>query len=274
MTADQLQTSIGPATVRHRLAVAVECLGALSDRVLAAPVTVTLEPTGPPPHGVSRSLHRTGTGRFVLTWFPPLPDAPVLRVDDPTRVAQPRRIAVHPWLPDEIAEPAPYVPAGARLVRLRLWPGTATRPPRGTTTVRGRVVRDGVPARWCRVLATGPTGVPAGRAHTDERGEFLLVVLDTGLNPVTDSVTLDLRVTAARVPPPVDPDDRCADLVIEDVPRSANPPQPGDLDTAVLRGTAVPPGFAPNQHPPRAVAVRIGTENNLSGDPLVFAPQP
>ena len=198
----------------------------------------------------------------------------MLRIDDPTRQYVPRRFFVHPRTLAQLSEPSAYVGVASRVVRLRLWPGSAYRLPRTATTVRGRVLRGGAPARWCRVLAVGPTGADAGRAHTDERGEFLLVITDAGQNPVADTVTIDLSVTGIQTSPPIDEADRCADLVVEDVPASANPPLPGDLDNLVLRGIATPPGYVPNVQPDRSVIITVGAETNLTRTPLVFVPQP
>jgi hypothetical protein len=118
-----------------------------------------------------------------------------------------------------------------------------------------------------------PNNVVAGRAHADDRGEFVLVVTDTGQKPVESTVELDLSVRAVKVPSPVDANDRCADLVVEDVPRSASPPTPANLDNDVLRGIAVPSGYTTNQNPATHVTASVGAEVLLT-NPIAFNPVP
>ena len=135
------------------------------------------------------------------------------------------------------------------------------------------MLRDGLPARWCRVLATGPTAAEAGRAHTDERGEFVLLVHDTGQNPITGTVTLDLSVTALKVPAPVDPHDRCADLVRRRSPAPPTRPSPATWTIRCSAASRHRPGSPPTSTLPDSADTGRGREH-LSGDPLVFIPQP
>src|SRR5205823_5447204 len=210
-----------------------------------------------------------------LRHHPPLPKEFVVRVDDPTRSYVPRRFTVHPWpveLLDEVTA-RPYVPVKSRVLRSWLWPGSAYPMPRGTTVIRGRVVRDSGPARWARLTAIGPTQGVAGRAHADDRGEFVLVITDPAQNPLQSTVDVAVSVTAPKVAAVVDSFDRCADLVVEDVPRSSAPPTGADLDNGVLRGVAVPMGYTGNTHGPSAITVPVGAEFTLSQD-IVFDPLP
>ena len=133
-------------------------------------------------------------------------------VDEPTRRYVPRRFTITPWQLADVAEPAPYVEPFARLLRVWLLPGTAYPLPRTATVIRGRVIQDGRPKRWARVQGTTPTS-DAGWAHTDERGEFVLPIIDAGADltrVTTDQITVTLRVigtpTVADPPPP--PTDR------------------------------------------------------------------
>jgi hypothetical protein len=163
------------------------------------------------------------------------------------------------------------------LLRVWLFAGSAYTVPRGTTVLRGRVMRVAGPARWARVTATvANTVVVAGRAHTDERGEFLLVITDVNQNPLDSTVTVDLSVVAPKLEPSQDvlaDPDRCADLVAEDVPRSAVPATAADLDNDVLRGVAPPNGYVANLQAPTQVVATVGAEVKVPGD-LVFHPQP
>jgi hypothetical protein len=276
-----IDTALGPVTVLHRLALGVECLDALVDRLVLTSVRVgrqapgrvlprPLDPTWP-----CLDLERSGPARFKLRHHGLMPAELTVRVDDPTRRYVPRRFTVHPWPVAALDETngQPYVPVRSRLLRTWLWPGSAYPLPRGTTVIRGRVVHDARPARWARLVAMGPTGQVAGRAHADDRGEFVLVVTDPDQNPLQSTIAVDVRVVASKTPAPVDPLDRCADLVVEDVARSSVPPTPAELDNDVLRGVALPSGYVANTHAPRHLTAPVGAELTLTED-VVFDPQP
>jgi len=160
-----IETSIGTADVLHRLAVAVECIDPLTQRLVLTPVVVGREVVGTPyrpvpdPAWPCVTLMAAGPARHKVDYHRPLPTTFVLRVDDPWRHFVPRRLKVKPWKPellDHVDAPAQsYVPVDHRLVRVWLSPGSAASLPVGTTAVRGRVVRaGGGPARWARVTAT------------------------------------------------------------------------------------------------------------------------
>ena len=169
----------------------------------------------------------------------------------------PRRFAVDIWdLADVVAgEPPPsgvltppaaaaYVPVRSRLFRPWLLPGAAYALPRGTTGIRGRLMLGPrTPVRWGRVTALGAGPVVLGTAHGDDRGEFVLVLTETGVvgePPPTFDVELAVSGPDPTLAP--DPVDLLADLPVEPVARSANPPAPADLDSPLLRGEVVPAG--------------------------------
>jgi hypothetical protein len=127
--------------------------------------------------------------------------------------------------------------------------------------------------RWARITAIGPMGGVAGRAHGDDRGEFVLAVLDPGQNPVDDQVPVDLIIRAPKAPPPTDPLDPTAAQVVEDLVHSANPAAPVDLDNPVLRGIAVPATYTGNAAAATHLIVPTGAELTLTAD-VVFDPQP
>ncbi|WP_434620578.1 hypothetical protein [Arthrobacter sp. A5] len=268
-----IDTVIGKATVLHQLALGVECFDAITGTSIATGVRVGREVTAPKRRIHSQAawpcsdLDGSGMGRFKLRYGPLVPAAFVVRIDDPDRRYAPRRFSVHLWPLAAVAAGAagPYIPVASRLLRVWLWPGSAYAFPRGSTLVRGRVGDNGLPVRWARVTATGLNGAIAGRAHADERGEFLLVVSNPDQNPLQDSVALDLVASAPKSPSPADGTDRCSDLVIEDVPRSWAPPLPQDLDNSVLRGVSPPPGYVPSRQPAQH-EVPIGTGLVLHDD--------
>ena len=143
------------------------------------------------------------------------------------------------------------------LLRVWLSPGAAGLPGPGFTVIRGRVAHGAEPVRWARIAARGPGGVIVGRAHGDERGEFLLPVTGSGTMPppVPSQMTVDLLVYARGPggPPPPTPQelalDPLADLPLEAVPRSSSPPLPADLDNPLLRGESLPPFYVVSTAP-------------------------
>jgi hypothetical protein len=221
------------------------------------------------PHG-----RRAGTIRpRVPAGRPPgTPPSVVVLVDDPRRRYTPRRFEVQLWTlvdVEAVDRPAPaggVVPGDSRLLRPWLLPGAAYPASRTATGVRGRVATPaGVPVPWPRIEALGPGNLTVGRAHGDERGEFLLLITGTGTlappPPARLTVRLVVHGPAAAAPgaPP-----------IELVPRSSAPTVPGDLDNPLLRGETVPDGYQESAaRPPLSVPVgRIHIEHA----PIRFSP--
>lgn len=304
MTADPaltVDTSIGAANVLHRLVLGVECLDAITEQRLRTDVAIgrELDPRRLPPNHDPQwpclSLLRKGTGRGQLLYdattptrtlpVPPAPPGPPmarLRLVDPWRRFVARRLDAMLWtLTDVLAAEAtpPTVPAAARLLRPWLWPGTAAQLPPGVTAIRGVVQSGAQPVRWARLTALRPTGGPlpdvVGHGHTDERGEFVVVITGTGTlpPPPPDSLQIDLQVIAPdpATAPPVDPDDTYADLVVETLARASNPPLPTELDNDVLHGTATPPGYVANTAAVPTLTVPVGAELFVTA-PIPFAP--
>ncbi len=274
---DRIDTAVGPADVLHRLALGVECVDAVSGRRLRTDVAAGREldalllPEPAERDWPCRGLERKDTGRFQLRFDHGTPTALRLRLVDPRRRVVARRLELPLWsLADVRAAEAtpPVVPSASRVLRPWLWPGVAAGLPRGATVVRGRVESGGAPVRWARVTAVRPGDGPVGRAHADERGEFVLLVTDTGSlpPPAPSTLDVDLEVVAPdpATAPPVDPDDRYADLVVEGLARASNPPTPAELDNPVLRGTAVPPGYVPNTVVAPTLTVPVGGELTLT----------
>jgi hypothetical protein len=275
-----ITTVVGPAHVMHRLALGVEALDAIRGRRVNQPLRVGREVAATVGGTLAFpciSLMPTGTGRFKLNRAADVPSKIRLRIDDPTRQVTPRRFDLTLWRPaetDGIDETPPvgsYVPVASRLLRAWLLPGSAAQLPRGTTAIRGRVVRDGNPVRWPRIRAYADANVLVGWAHGDDRGEFVLVITDTATPPPVEG-TVDVTLAVVAPPPPAaapDPDDRLADLVVETVPRSAAPPGPNDLDNGLLRGRVKPPGYNASTSPEPTVTVPVGELLTLPAD-IVF----
>jgi hypothetical protein len=272
-----IETSVGEAAVLHRLALAVEVMDPLTDQRVITPAragwellrrTRSTNPTWP-----CAPLDPAGPARFKLRHQHPLPRRVVVRLDDPARKFVARRLRIKLWPVGRLDQTAtrPYIPTSHRMLRAWLWPGAATALPVGSTVVRGRVVRTEGAARWVRVTARDRGGAVVGRAHGDDRGEFVLVVDRQLANPVPDSLALSLRIHARAVPDLLDAADPYADLVVERVRRSFRPPSGPFLDTPTLRGVSVPTGYVANSLPDTPVTVPTGTEVLMVGD-IDFTP--
>jgi hypothetical protein len=201
-----------------RLAVGLEPLDAVSMLRIARPVDVTLDAA---PALSPLTLPRHGSGRFVLL-FDSRVDTPVtLRLIPGDRRFVPRRMTF--TFLDEAtvlaAEQAGTdVPADHRAWRPRLFPGAAYDVPHTATGVRGTVTRAGKPLRWTRIEAS-LAGKVIGRAHGDDRGEFLLVLGPnddvTGTGDLVSPIDVTIDVYAHDPVLPADPDDPLADLPLE-----------------------------------------------------------
>ena len=227
----------------HRLALGVEPTDAARRTRVPAALTVAFDgaPTVP-----RERLPRRGSCRHVLVWRATLPERVTLRVLDDTRRYVPRRLDVE----------LPTATVG-RVTRPALFPGAAYDVAAGAVGMRGTVVLEddavpeGIPVRWTRVEARRLSdNRVVGRAHGDDRGEFLLL-LDGDAAPATELVLpIRARVTvfgpdppSVASPVPADPYD---DLPVEpaDLPGA---PTADDLlrpgADPVLDGTALPDGY-------------------------------
>lgn len=97
-----------------------------------------------------------------------------------------------------------------RIRRPVFFPGAAYDFSATTTGLRGRVMRGGKPMRWARITATlnGST-VVVGRAHGDDRGEFLLLISATVTTGSAVPKPLAIKVTVTgplNLPVPAPPD--------------------------------------------------------------------
>jgi hypothetical protein len=238
----------------HRLALAVEVVDATTGGPVAEPLRVTRETVRAPSGGPGFLDH--GGGRFVLEHRRDVTAEAVLRITDPRRRFVPRRLKVRLWPLARVVEAdqrpptASYVPGRSRLLRPWLLPGSAAALPRGTTALRCRVTHAGAPVRWARLEMFTAAG-RIGWGHGDERGEVLVVAGNRAAYPPIGATSFPTAVRVHRPvnPPPPDPDDPLADLVVQRIFRSVAPPVPTNLDNARLRGIAVPPGYvtAPDQ---------------------------
>jgi hypothetical protein len=118
-----------------------------------------------------------------------------------------------------------------RVRRPALFPGAAYETSEVVTGMRGRVTSGGKPVRWARVEARLPgSATRVGRAHGDDRGEFLLL-LEPAAAPLADLARpfeLDLLAYRPNSPSPM-PDaatrvaDELWDLPVETLSASGAP---------------------------------------------------
>jgi hypothetical protein len=297
MTAEfVITTSVGPADILHRLALGVEPRNAVTENPTGGAVRVGQEV---PPHLRPRparfetywpclDFETNGTARFKLRHAiggpnrikvngDGSPPSITVRIDDVSRRFVPRRFRLPVWTRIELeradptptaAAPGPYISMESRLLRPYLLPGSSYPIARGTTVIRGSVVSGGQPVRWPRLIARGPGNVGVGAAHCDEHGEFVLIVTGLGTMPQPAPKEIDVVLSVYAVPPaqatPPDPDDRLADLVVEQLNR------PFPADSAVLRGLSVPAGYVKSADDV-TVTVQIGKSLALR-PPIVFQP--
>ncbi|HYN76872.1 MAG TPA: hypothetical protein VES73_03650 [Lamprocystis sp. (in: g-proteobacteria)] len=226
----------------QRLALGLEPLDVASGARLRHPIQILVEAPAP---GLPRPrLVRHLSGLFVMVQDPRVPTTLSLRIcdlgqpKDPPgfharsnrRRLVPRRLRV--TIPT--AELADTVPITRRARRPALFPGAAYAVTDSVTGLRGRVVRGGVPVRWARVEARRPGAAagdpPVGRAHGDDRGEFLLLV-EAGAAPMTtleSPFELDLVAYPPTPPAPMPPPsvrdlDELWDLPVETLSLSGSP---------------------------------------------------
>jgi hypothetical protein len=174
-----------------------------------------------------------------------------------------RRQPLDPAIPD------PNAPA-TRIHRPALFPGADYPVHDSATCIRGRVLRGGRPMPWARIEARRPLGpsVVVGRAHGDDRGEFLLLLNTAAASLGGAGMYVTVRVTVfgpnpALAPPPTSESaiDVQWDLPIERLPFSAA------SSNAVARGEELPPNYTAQTW--RDVTVRVGVVSSAL-DPFVI----
>jgi len=248
-----------------RLALGVEPVDALEGGTTAHPVRV-FNPAVL--RGLARpAVERHDSGRHALLYQRGVETEVVLRVAEPTRtlagggVLYARRYVPRQFrFPVPTAEEADALTFRVRVRRPALFPGAAYEAPSMATGIRGRVERNGAAARWCRVEARAGTTL-VGRGHSDDRGEFLLV-LGAAANAGSElaervSIRVDVFAPAAA-PVPETPElpglDPFWDLPVE----NASPLDPDDPGAdPVSAGEVLPTGFTATTG--RTVEVPLGT---------------
>jgi hypothetical protein len=239
-----------------RLALGLEPIDAARGTRMPHPFQVVFDETA---RGLPRpDIHRHESCLFVLLYDAKLPTPPT-RVK--LRFVEIQRVRVAPFLdvprrfvPRLISFPIRSV-ADAELQKFSdrtrrplLFPGAAYEVPAGATGLRGRVSRNGQPVRWARVSATQQgNGVVVGRAHGDDRGEFLLLVQPdaSGIGDLPISIPITVSVSCRDIPPPLPSLVQRESDPFWDLPEEVAPdPLPGNpLNDPVATGETPPAGF-------------------------------
>ncbi len=239
----------------ERLALGIEPMDALHARQLSYALRVEHDGT----HlGLRRPLiEHHSSNRYALRYQPGLPASVDLRFFDiaerfyrpekDRRRIVPRRLSI-PILSLADVEAAEETEAQAanknskdfkrRIRRPVFFPGAAYDFNPTATGLRGRVIRGGQPMRWARVEARlAGTALVVGRAHGDDRGEFLLLInsaVTTG-STLPKPLNIDVIVRGpATAPTPASPDlpilDPLWDLPLEFLaaPGAADPVASGE----------------------------------------------
>lgn len=245
----------------ERLILGIEPVDAQRRARIARPIDVLLDkPTfaAPPvtwdtalgfadPIGARPRVPRHSSCRHALV-FPPAMTSPItIRVYDRTRRYVPRRITYA--VPADIRAAAPP----SRVRRPALFPGAAYDLAQTATGIRGRVTwsqGNELPARWVRVEAR-INGQVVGRAHGDDRGEFLLLLRSEagGLGDLPSPLVAQVTVFGPPGPIAVTADDPFSDLPVE--------PLLADPDT-VSPGETLPAGYAATAQSSRPVTFEPG----------------
>jgi hypothetical protein len=256
----------------HRLALGLELIDPIRERGLMHPVRVDIENQLPHPSKepkdpyclpqsagqVPGSMCRHHSGRYALLYYPGIGTDVVLRIYDHSRYYVPRRLQVPLLTTAEIEQPEnSHFQLRAR--RPVLFPGAAYDISRRATGLRGRVLRDDEPMRWAVINANLPgNNALIGRARSDDRGEFLLILAPTAAPASDITRTIEVRVSVsgpAAKPVPDSPDlpgqDDLWDLPLEILPA------PGLADN-VSAGHTLPAGYAASPSATRIVAFHLG----------------
>jgi hypothetical protein len=135
-----------------------------------------------------------------------------------------------------------------RIRRPVFFPGATYASDSTATSLRGRVMRNGKPLRWARVVATlAGEAVLAGRAQGDDRGEFLLIINSqvTAGSALPNPLNIEVSVFGPATTPIPNPAslpeiDPLWDLPLESLAA------PGTSVDQVASGEQLPPDYTAN----------------------------
>lgn len=247
----------------ERLVLGIEPTDALRASRIAHPIDLVIDGVPYPPGGMSSedpagipdpigtlgAIPRHNSCRHAVIFKPGIKSPIAIRMYDRFRRFVPRRIS-YP-IPANIQVPSPP----SRVRRPALFPGAAYAVSESVTGLRGRVTwnqspASEVPARWVRVEASIGAQV-VGRAHGDDRGEFLLI-LDSeaaGLGELPSPLIAQVEVFGPGAPVPIPASDPLGDLPLETLAADPDDVSPGEK---------LPPGYASTASSSRPVTFQLG----------------
>lgn len=286
-----IQDTMPAALLRHRLALGVAWVDAISQTGARGPLSTILDQIGA--YRLALPFERHRSDRFALRYA----GAIQKRIDKAIAEGDPTDWQVHVHAPAQM-DSAPYDPAqdartyvprrlqmaplfpGAEPVPVNirtpwLWPGSAYPFPATATLIRGSVRRgldpaSAVPLRWARVFATTPAAetdfalaTVVGCGHGDDRGEYVLALGARAVSGATLVNPLQVRLWAFAPPPAVpDPADSLLGMPLEN--------GGGAVLNDILRGTSVPPGYTAQQS--KVIALRLGETRGQPESAFLFGP--
>jgi hypothetical protein len=259
-----------------RLALGIEPVDAMRASRVLHPIRIQIE--GSESGLVGARLIRHSSGLFVMLQSPDGPTALAIRLfdlgepKDPPRYRAetnrrrlvPRRLRIEIPAPDTTDR----VDLPTRVCRPALFPGAAYPVGDCVTGLRGRVERGGKPVRWARVQARRPGAAaadpPVGRAHGDDRGEFLLLVEPAAapMAALEDPFELELLIYPPLPPNPMPPQSvRDSDGLWDLPPETATL---GAAPDPVALGDFPPAGWGPPTGP---IVIELAYGRILTGRP-------
>jgi hypothetical protein len=258
---------------KHQLAVGFEPVDQLRAQRTASPVVISVES----PEGVVHRPNRRfadisnqsdtvprvgrgeyGTHRMLYLKRNPMPTEMLIRVSDERRHFIPRRFRLN--VPASVDAESEQRPLTSRKQSPLLFPAAAYQVSESSTGLRGRVLRNAEPMRWAWISAyylinTGTNENPQflrrgliGRAISDDRGEFLLVlntmpISDAGIADLSNPIWVNVVVNGpSPAPSGINLDDPLWDVPIESLPSA------GEADPAVDEDY-IPTGYAADLSP-------------------------
>lgn len=247
----------------ERLVLGIEPTDALRASRIAHPIDLVTDGVPHPPGGMSSedpagildpigtlgAIPRHNSCRHAVIFKPGIKSPIAIRMYDRFRRFVPRRIS-YP-IPANIQVPSPP----SRVRRPALFPGAAYAVSETVTGLRGRVTwnqsaANEVPVRWVRVEALIGAQV-VGRAHGDDRGEFLLILESeaAGLGELPSPLIAQVAVFGPGAPVPIPASDPLGDLPLETLAADPDDVSPGEK---------LPPGYASTVSSSRPVTFQLG----------------
>ena len=232
------------------LALGLEVFDAQRGQRIASRLQVSVENARRTP------IPRHSSCQHALRVQPGLRDPLRVRFEDPTRRFVPRILEI-PLTPRPVMLQPGFFPGATYPVSER------------STGLRGRVVRgpQKAPLRWARVVARRGGSV-VGRAHGDDRGEFLLII-DASAASIGPLLDPPLEVTVYG-PLPLPPVPSSPALPAED-PLWDLPVEVATATTDdVARGIALPTGYGATATSVRTLTFQLS--RLMSAEDFVFSP--